>query len=144
MDIDKSQKLRQDLVNLVRSLSLLEKSEASCCGITLAQCHAIVEIGRAGEIYLNKLADLLKLDKSTMSRTVDNLVNQGYVTREIDPENRKYIKIRLTDKGYDTFNSTEESMKIYYRNVLNSIAEEKRDLVSEGLELLLDAIKDNA
>ena len=144
MDIDKSQKLRQGLVNLVRNLSLLEKSEASCCGITLAKCHAIVEIGRAGEIYLNKLADLLKLDKSTMSRTVDNLVNQGYVTRESDDENRKYIKIRLTDKGYDTFKSTEENMNIYYKNVLNSIAEEKRDQVLEGLELLLDAIKNNA
>ena len=38
--------------------------------------NAIVEIGRAGEISLNEPSEMLKLDKSTMSRAVNNLVVQ--------------------------------------------------------------------
>jgi len=41
-----SSSFRELIRILVRNLDLLEKSDASCCGITTAQCHAIVEIGR--------------------------------------------------------------------------------------------------
>ena len=58
-----------------RKLGVLEDGEMACCGISMAQCHALVEIGRAGSISLVELAKLLDLDNSTMSRTVNNLVN---------------------------------------------------------------------
>jgi DNA-binding MarR family transcriptional regulator len=65
----------------------------------MAQCHAVVEIGRAGGISLAELAGLLNLDSSTMSRTVNNLVNSGYVIRELDPKDRRYVTIELTENG---------------------------------------------
>lgn len=138
-----SHNLRQLIVYIVRNLSLLDKNEASCCQITLAQCNAIIEIGRAEEIYLNKLAEILRLDKSTMSRTVDNLVKQNYAVREVDEENRRFIKIKLSEKGYQLFKATEEKMELYYKNIFESIEENKRDQVLESLDILLQALKKN-
>jgi hypothetical protein len=40
-DSEQVGKLRETVRLLVRRLGILEKSEASCCGITLAQCHAL-------------------------------------------------------------------------------------------------------
>lgn len=135
--------LRELLRILIRDLGILEKSDASCCGISLAQCHAIVEIGRADKISLIDLADLLGLDKSTMSRTINNLVEAGLVLRELDMENRRYVIIQLTDKGKEIFQNTEESMNNYYQDILESIPENKRNEVIEGLQLLTDAVKKN-
>lgn len=135
--------LRELLRILIRDLGILEKSDASCCGISLAQCHAIVEIGRADKISLIDLADLLGLDKSTMSRTINNLVEVGLVLRELDMENRRYVIIQLTDKGKEIFQNTEESMNNYYQDILESISENKRNEVIEGLQLLTDAVKKN-
>ncbi len=135
--------LRELLRILIRDLGILEKSDASCCGISLAQCHAIVEIGRADKISLIDLADLLGLDKSTMSRTINNLVEAGLVLRELDMENRRYVIIQLTDKGKEIFQNTEESMNNYYQDILESISENKRNEVIEGLQLLTDAVKKN-
>lgn len=135
--------LRELLRILVRNLGLLEKSEASCCGTTIAQCHAIVEIGRGNQISLNELSDVLGLDKSTLSRTINNLVEGDLVIREIHPEDRRYITIELTEKGKEVFRSIEGSMELYYKSILNSIPEDRREQVLESLELLADAVKQN-
>jgi len=133
--------LRELIRLLVRHLGLLEKSEASCCGISIAQCHAIIEIGRAREISLNELAEILGLDNSTMSRTVNNLVEKDLVLRETDGNDRRYVKIKLTEEGYELFSSIESSMDNYYKDIMNSIPEEKRSQVIESLKLLDSAIK---
>lgn len=135
--------LRELIRILVRNLGILEKSEATCCGTTISQCHAIVEIGRAKQISLNELADLLGLDKSTMSRTINNLVEDNLVIRETHAEDRRYVTIELTENGQEVYKSIENSMGIYYKRILESIPEDKREQVLESLKLLTDAVKEN-
>ncbi|SHI68510.1 DNA-binding transcriptional regulator, MarR family [Geosporobacter subterraneus DSM 17957] len=136
-------KIRELVRLFIRNLEILHKSEASCCGITIGQCHAIVEIGRAGSISLNELALLLNLDNSTMSRTVNNLVQQELAEREADPQDRRFVSIRLTEKGGEVFRGIEEEMTIYFNKVFADIPERKRDQVIESLELLLEAVRKN-
>ena len=133
--------LREIVRILVRNLGLLEKGDAGCCGVTLAQGHAIVEIGRAEEINLNSLAQLLNLDKSTMSRTIDNLVNQGLVLREVHTENRRNIRISLTEKGNEIFAGIEKSMQDYYNNIISIVPKDKKAQVLESLQILFDIVK---
>lgn len=135
--------LRELLRILVRKLGVLEKSEASCCGTTIAKCHAIVEIGRENQISLNELADILALDKSTMSRTINNLVEDGLTVREIHPKDRRYVTIELTEKGREVYRRIESSMELYYEGIFKSIPEDKREQVLESLKLLTDAAKQN-
>jgi DNA-binding MarR family transcriptional regulator len=128
---------------LVRNLGILDKSEASCCGTTIGQCQAVTEIGAAQEISLNELADILKLDNSTMSRTVNNLVDQQLVVREIDPQDRRYIKMKLTDRGWTVYESIEKNMNRYYGCLLKDIPEEKHAQVIESIALVVEAMKNN-
>jgi DNA-binding MarR family transcriptional regulator len=141
--LNNSKSLRELLRILVRSLGILDKNEFSCCGITVSQCHAIVEIGRIKEISLNELSDLLDLDKSTMSRTINNLVEADLVSREIHSEDRRYITIELTQKGKEVFDGIEAAMGEYYSRIFNTIPEQKREQVLESLELLAEAVKTN-
>jgi len=135
--------MRELIRILVRNLGILEKSDAACCGISIAQCHAIVEIGRSGEISLNKLAEILILDKSTMSRTINNLVENGLVVRELHPEDRRFVSIRLSEKGLQVYKDTEGSMAGYYEKIFDSIPEEKRGQVLESLKLINNAVNEN-
>lgn len=135
--------LRELIRILVRNLGILEKNDASCCGTSITQCHAIVEIGRAKEISLNELSDLLAVDKSTMSRTINNLTEANLAVREMHLEDRRYIKIKLTDSGEEIFKNIEDSMEKYYKSIFSSIPEEKREQVLESLKLLTEAVKEN-
>ncbi|MEJ6949476.1 MarR family winged helix-turn-helix transcriptional regulator [Natronospora cellulosivora (SeqCode)] len=131
--------LRELIRSFERKLGLLDE-EMSCCGITLAQCQALVEIGRAKSISLKQLAELLNLEKSTVSRTVNSLVENGYVERRTDPEDRRYIKISLSKDGEKLFTTIESDMDRYFEIIFNSLPENKKDQVLESLELLLKAV----
>jgi len=143
MKIKESSCLRELIRELVRKLGILDKSEAACCGTTVSQCHAIVEVGRAKSISLNELAEILYLDKSTMSRTINNLVQAGLVERELHPEDRRYITIILTNEGEKAFHSIEVSMEEYFSEIFSSIPKEKQKQVLESIMLLVDAVKKN-
>lgn len=132
--------LREILRVLERTLGMLEDNEFSCCEITLAQCHALVEIGRARSISLTALSELINLESSTMSRTVNNLVTCGLAKRDIDCQDRRYITISLTDSGQQLFERIEESMDHYYERIYAEIPGEKRGLVFESLSILQDAV----
>jgi DNA-binding MarR family transcriptional regulator len=133
--------LRELIRLLIRNLGVLEKGDSSCCGITTTQCHAIVEIGRKEKISLIDLADILCVDKSTMSRTINNLVEADLAVRDLDAENRRYVIIQLTDNGKNVFDNIEDSMAGYFSSILEEIPQDKRDQVFDSLKLLLDAVK---
>lgn len=118
-------KLRETIRQIVRNLGMMEKSEVSCCGTTLSQCHIIVEIGRAKEISLIDLSEKIGLDKSTMSRNIDILVNQGVVKRDLHPEDRRYVTITLTQKGEEIFSKIEESMGLFIRIYMRQFLKKK-------------------
>ena len=143
MDEKGSNYLRELIRVLVRNLGVLEKSDASCCKVTISQCHAIVEIGRVEEISLNELAELLTLDKSTISRTINKLVEDSLVIRELHPEDRRYVTIKLTDNGKKIFKNIEGTMGKYYKDIFMSIPENKREQILDSLRLLTEAVNEN-
>lgn len=140
MEKKESNCLRELIRVLVRDLGILEKSDSSCHGVTISQCHAIVEIGRANEISLNELAKILNLDKSTMSRTINKLVDDNLAVRESHPEDRRYIVIKLTERGIRVFKTIEENMTNYYKKIFMSIPEDKREQVLDSLKILIGVI----
>lgn len=139
----KIKNLRESVRQMERKLGILEESEVSCHGISLAQCHALVEIGRAKSISLIELSELLNLDSSTMSRTVNNLVNNGMVERELDSNDRRYVTIKLTENGLKKFKGIEDNMNLYFTNIFESIPSEKQEQVLESLQILITAIAMN-
>src|SRR4030043_187102 len=81
MDIEKIRFLRQKLRVLEREMNDPFGRDAGCCGLTLAQCHTLLEVGYRGEVSLVDLASSFGLDTSTLSRMIQGLVVLGLVGR---------------------------------------------------------------
>jgi DNA-binding MarR family transcriptional regulator len=137
---DNPKQLREMVRILERKLGILQESGFSCCGVTMSQCHALVEIGRAKSISLNELAELLNLENSTMSRTVNNLVTNELAKRDIDPQDRRYVTISLTDSGNKVYEGIEEEMNLYFKGIYETIPENKKQQVLESIQVLIEAI----
>ncbi|EKQ53078.1 MULTISPECIES: MarR family transcriptional regulator [unclassified Clostridium] len=128
---------------LERKLGLLNKQDSCCSEVTLAQCHALVEIGRAKNISLKDLSTLLILDISTMSRTVDSLVKKEFVYRATSEIDRRSVDIKLTEKGLNLFHDIEKKMNEKYKNIFNQITSEDQAIVFNGLNIIIEAITKN-
>jgi len=135
------QQLREMVRKLERFMGNLDESENSCCGISTCQCHALVEIGRSGNISLEGLSKKLGLDNSTLSRTVNSLVTCAFVRRKIDTKDRRYVIIKLTEKGNKLYQGIETKMDQYFEKAYREIPEEKREQVIESLDLVLKAVQ---
>lgn len=140
MELKDIRQFRETIKRLQRNLSWQSKSDAACCGITVAQCHALMEIGKNSEISLVDLASTLGLDNSTLSRTIDGMVEAGLVERRANPEDRRYLVITLTEKGKILFDSINRIFDQYFRNIFAAIPSEKHQQVMESLSLLTEAI----
>ncbi|HMK47024.1 MAG TPA: MarR family transcriptional regulator [Methanocella sp.] len=138
---DDCSKLMETMRCLERETAILEQDVLKCCGATFAQCNAILGIGDR-ETSLNDLAEVLELDKSTASRTVDGLAKAGLVERNVDPGDRRYVRISLTWKGRDAKSEITTGMAGYYRRLYLAIPPGKRKLVQQGLEALIEALGD--
>ena len=80
------QEFRSKLRILDREIEKQLKTETSCCGVSMAQCHTMLELMSNDGISIIDLAKMLELDKSTLSRTVDGLVNAGLIKRKTNPK----------------------------------------------------------
>lgn len=107
------------------------QNNASCCnGISLAQCHTLLEIEKNNEISISELAGNLSLDKSTISRTVDGLVNISLVDRIIPKENRRKALLNLTESGEQVCQTINFTNDTYIGNVLKDFtAEEQKEFL---------------
>lgn len=138
--MDNQNPLKELIRLILKQLGSMEKEGAACCGATIGQCQAIQEIGLAKELSLNQLAELLNLDKSTMSRTVNNLVTQGFAERITPSSDRRSVKIELTEKGKTVFYSIDKGLESYFQSILAGIPGEKQQQVVESLWLLVDSV----
>ncbi len=141
MDIQKIRFLREKLRLLERQMNDPFSGEAGCCGLTLGQCHTLLEVGYKNEVSLVDLASSFGLDTSTLSRMIQGLVVLDLVKRLTNEKDRRYVTISLTKQGKKLFDQIENRFNTYFDQVLGLIPEEKQDFVVEGIGLFSDAVK---
>ncbi len=127
--------------NVMKLFNRIEKMNAECCGITVGQYEAIIEVGSNKEMTLKELADRLELDNSTTSRTVNNLVKKRILKTEVDAQDRRYIKIKLTNCGTQIYSKFQSQGGNLFSRLLESVPEEKREQVIESFQILLKSIE---
>lgn len=139
--MDQVTMFRENTRRLEMNLERINRTDCCCCGISDSQCFVLVEIGRKADISVKELAEILKIDKSGISRTVEELVQKGLVERKPSKEDRRYVVLNLTDAGNDRFNKIENDMNHKFGSILDKIPEDKRSQVVESLELYNKALE---
>jgi len=134
-------RLRRDLRVLEREIELSLASQTVCCGVTVAQCHLLLEVEERGETSVTALAAALELDKSTLSRNVDGLCRAGYLRRETDPRSRRQQVICLTAEGQSKVGAINEVCDRYYARLIGSLSPARRNALLEGAADLGTAMK---
>jgi DNA-binding MarR family transcriptional regulator len=144
MTADFIEAFRRDFRRLERVAGFRFKDEASCCGVTIAQCHAILEIGSEELLNVKDLATRLGLDKSTLSRTVENLVAEGLAERNVGKDDRRSVEIRLTSKGRKALDRINKTTDNYYEAIFRRISPDKHIQIVEAISLLANAFNETS
>ncbi|MCF7949344.1 MAG: MarR family transcriptional regulator [Spirochaetia bacterium] len=144
MGTDKTEKseeireFRRGLRQLERFVMSNVKDNSGCCGVTPSQCHILLKV-EEGDISLSRLKEYVGLDKSTLSRTVDGLVQLGLLERREAVEDRRFSSIRLTDRGERFVERLNGECDSYYRPIYEALPEDLRARILDDFKALSDA-----
>jgi len=132
---------RERIRQVQQKLGWSQRNDIQCCGVTMAQCHALLAMGGRKEMSIVELAGILDVDTSNLSRTVDNMVKAGLLNRVLNPEDRRYVSLSLTDEGKKAFDTIEHLFNAYLTKVFELIPEDKHRQIMESLELVAGALE---
>jgi len=141
MDVKITKGFREKLRLLERETVRPFDGETGCCGLTLSQCHTLLEVGNRREVTLGALAAAFGLDTSTLSRAIQGLVEIGLVDRRTSARDRRYAAISLTAQGRRVYRNIENRFNGYFGEILRRIPAGRRDAVIEALTLLADTVR---
>ncbi|MFC2116574.1 MarR family winged helix-turn-helix transcriptional regulator [Bacteroidota bacterium] len=142
MDIPTIRRFRENIRHIERELNI--QNNSNCChGITLAQCHTLLELFLHESINLSELSERLYLDKSTVSRTIEGLVKNGLVNRTIPTENRRKVIISLTQKGIDICTQINSDNDSYFGTIIDSIPPKDLPIFLKSFETIVNEMIQN-
>ncbi len=71
--------------------------------LTPAQFDVIATLGNTLGLSMGDIGQKTLITKGTLTGVVDRLAKKGLVSREVPPENRRSVIVRLTDDGHQLF-----------------------------------------
>jgi len=89
--------------------------------ITRSELNILIVLYREEGVSQQKFSEIYDLDKSTVTRTIDNLSGKGFVHREPSPQDRRKNLIKLTNKAKEL------------KPQLITVLEKKEDCMTKGL-----------
>lgn len=132
--------LQQLTYDLVRYSALCDRFCTEQLGITGAQGYTLLAIPDRERISMNDLSLKMKLASSTMTRMVDQLVQRGLVDRQPDAEDRRVVRVQLTERGAQASAQLHGTLQGFFAQVLQSVPDGERETILRSLETLNQAI----
>jgi DNA-binding MarR family transcriptional regulator len=118
----------QDAADVVKSLRQLfkaiqeySKAILKRTGLSAPQVWALTVLQRESGLSLGELAERLFAHPSTISVVIDRLEERGAVRREVDPEDRRGIRLSLTAVGRRLLRESPPPVQLGLRQALESM-----------------------
>jgi len=135
-----ARRLQQGFRALIRRFSLAERSEMSCCGMTVAQAATLQALAD-GALRLGELSKRLGITASTLSRNVARLEERGFLRRIGDPDDGRAQRVALTDSGRQAGVEVGLQEIEFARSVLECLPPGSVASTLDGFNQLLSAVR---
>ncbi|MGF6175321.1 MarR family winged helix-turn-helix transcriptional regulator [Ensifer sp. 4252] len=127
--------------HLVRRLNQISVAlfieEAGDLGLTNVQFAALNMIRELPGIDQVTLSDRIAIDRTTIVKVLDRLVEKGFVTRDRSREDRRTNVLNITSAGIDVLNKILPRLDVSDARILEPLAPQDRDKFMEMLTRLV-------
>lgn len=93
------------LYHVVKQRDLVLGDVLEDMGLSMPKWRILSILNRLGESSMGVVADFGAIDRTTLTRTMDQLVSVGLVQRKEHPDDRRQTLVSLTAAGQDAYNA---------------------------------------
>ena len=105
--------------------------------LTVPQLKSLFFIANEGTTNLRKLATALKVTPSNVTGIVDRLFQQGLVSRQENPEDRRVSLLKLTEHGEGIVENLRERRTSYLSRVVSRLHSNELSLLEKGFAAMV-------
>ena len=112
--------------------------------LTLPQLRTLVVLEGQGPLKLAALASVLGVNPSTAMRMIDKLEAVGHVDRQVNPDNRREVVLRLTTHGQRLVHEVLDRRHDDIAMIVERLPTDQRDGLVHALHALIAAADEPA
>ncbi|MFX1371087.1 MAG: MarR family winged helix-turn-helix transcriptional regulator [Promethearchaeota archaeon] len=106
--------------------------------LTIPQYFILEQLEKHGKLQFKNLAEICYSSRSTITSVVDTMEKKGLVIRKANPEDRRSLFVKLTDKGMNLCKSIPANERL----MINCCKDFKPEEI-EQLSILIKKLLDN-
>ena len=93
-------------------------------------------------LSMSEIGCKLSMPKPHVTAQVDKLIAEGMVERLFDPNDRRIINIKLTEKGKEDFKSIKQEISSDMRNRIEKLDEQKLAILFDSTQQVKDILSE--
>jgi DNA-binding MarR family transcriptional regulator len=101
-------------------------------------------IDQRGNPTMGELSSALSVPLSTATRIADWMVDNGYIERLPDPEDRRIVRVTLTSTGQELHKTMEHYIRQRVQQILSTLTPEERATLITLISKVVSALRDIA
>lgn len=114
---------------------------ANIHNLTQAEFRCLRLFGSDESVNNKQIAERMNLSPSRLTRIIDGLVEKEYIIREIDPEDRRNMRVMLSKRGRQLVNTLNKAYVQIHDEILQDIDESQHEPLITAMQHLLEALE---
>jgi DNA-binding MarR family transcriptional regulator len=111
--------------------------------LNVSRSRALSSIDRLAPCTMSELAAFVAVDRTTLTRTVDQLAEAGLVERATPREDRRQVLLTVTERGRATCRRTLQAVYRLNRDLLDGVPEAEQRALARALDRLVARLVDD-
>jgi len=132
LSVSRIDQVRTSARRIVRKLGFMHNHLAGT-QLSPSAVHTIIELGYGTVTNASALGELLRLEKSSISRLLKKLETGGLVRVDADLSDKRIRNLELTSKGTTLLRQVEEYARKQLHSALNKMSADELRTVEDGL-----------
>lgn len=108
--------------------------------ITVPQFLALQWLINNGDLTISELSQKMSLACSTITDLVDRMENNNLVTRIKDDKDKRVVRVKVLDKGYNLLNEVMKKRQLFLAKKLSDFKDEDKIYLAKNLKDLFEAM----
>ncbi|MBT2130250.1 MarR family winged helix-turn-helix transcriptional regulator [Aliiroseovarius lamellibrachiae] len=107
-------------------------------GITVSEWRVVAHLSQANSVSVREIHKRVDMDKPKVSRAASRLEGAGFITKTVNPHDRRLVELELTEKGREMIDALAPIARSYQEE-LETLMQNPKDF-RQQIDLLIDAL----
>jgi len=114
---------------------------AKSTGLSMPQFGLLMQMHHKGDCGMSAVSERFDITPAAASQLVDKLVQNGFIQRVEDPNDRRAKLLSLTDNGRDLIQRGIQERYLWVDELAEKLTDDERAQISDALNIMTEAAR---